>query len=165
MPVLVDTAVDWQKVSQIGGPVVDLMILRCGEIFLLGPNVAFGQVLVPQPYGTNSQYDVWQLLEVNLQGLAGFFDRIVLQDQIPVFDYPDSFMVDPNFEAAYLERNAERMRYPKFRSQHLFVGSGVIEAGCKASVSSHAHLSPGDRPYSQVSRIPSSSRFPLCQRV
>ena len=34
-------------------------------------------------------------------------------------------------EADYFERNAERMRYPKFRGQHLFVGSGVIEAGCK----------------------------------
>ena len=37
-------------------------------------------------------------------------------------------------EADYFERNAERMRYPKFRSQHLFVGSGVIEAGCKRVV-------------------------------
>jgi len=35
-------------------------------------------------------------------------------------------------EADYFERNAERMRYPKFRRQHLFVGSGVIEAGCNA---------------------------------
>lgn len=34
-------------------------------------------------------------------------------------------------EANYFERNAERMRYPKFRQQGLFVGSGVIEAGCK----------------------------------
>jgi hypothetical protein len=33
--------------------------------------------------------------------------------------------------AACLERNAERIRYPKFRRQHLFAGSGVIEAGCK----------------------------------
>lgn len=31
-------------------------------------------------------------------------------------------------EADYLERNAERMRYPKFRRQHLFIASGVIEA-------------------------------------
>src|SRR6266404_2138463 len=37
-------------------------------------------------------------------------------------------------EADYFERNAERMRYPKFRLQHLFVGSGVIEAGCKTVV-------------------------------
>jgi len=39
-------------------------------------------------------------------------------------------------EADYFERNAERMQYPKFRRQHLFVGSGVIEAGCKTVVAS-----------------------------
>ncbi len=39
-------------------------------------------------------------------------------------------------EAAYFERNAERMCYPEFRRQHLFVGSGVIEAGCKTVIGS-----------------------------
>jgi hypothetical protein len=39
-------------------------------------------------------------------------------------------------EADYFARNAERMRYPQFRRQHLFVGSGVIEAGCKTVVAS-----------------------------
>ena len=39
-------------------------------------------------------------------------------------------------ETNYFERNAERMRYPKFRRQHLFVGSGVIEAGCKTVIGS-----------------------------
>ena len=39
-------------------------------------------------------------------------------------------------EADYFERNAERMRYPKFRREHLFVGSGVIEAGCKTVIGS-----------------------------
>jgi len=34
-------------------------------------------------------------------------------------------------EANYFERNKERMRYPQFREQGFFVGSGVIEAGCK----------------------------------
>jgi hypothetical protein len=37
-------------------------------------------------------------------------------------------------EAGYFENNMERMRYPKFRAQHLFVGTGVIEAGCKALI-------------------------------
>jgi len=37
-------------------------------------------------------------------------------------------------EANYFERNAARMRYPKFRQQGLFVGSGVIEAGCKTLI-------------------------------
>ncbi len=39
-------------------------------------------------------------------------------------------------EADYFEKNADRMRYPKFRRQHLFVGSGVIEAGCKTVIGS-----------------------------
>jgi hypothetical protein len=39
-------------------------------------------------------------------------------------------------ESDYFERNAERMCYPKFRRQHLFVGSGVIEAGCKTVIGS-----------------------------
>ena len=39
-------------------------------------------------------------------------------------------------EADYFEKNAKRMRYPKFRRQHLFVGSGVIEAACKTVIGS-----------------------------
>jgi hypothetical protein len=37
-------------------------------------------------------------------------------------------------EADCFERNAERMRYPSFRQQGLFVGSGVVEAGCKTVI-------------------------------
>ena len=36
--------------------------------------------------------------------------------------------------SAYFETNTHRMRYPEFRNQGLFVGSGVIEAGCKSIV-------------------------------
>jgi len=39
-------------------------------------------------------------------------------------------------EAEYFERNAARMRYPAFRAQGLFVGSGVVEAGCKEVIGS-----------------------------
>ena len=39
-------------------------------------------------------------------------------------------------EADYFAANAPRMRYPAFRRQHLFVGSGVVEAGCKTLVGS-----------------------------
>ena len=35
-------------------------------------------------------------------------------------------------EAEYFATNADRMRYPTFREQGFFVGSGVIEAGCKS---------------------------------
>jgi len=39
-------------------------------------------------------------------------------------------------ELGYFENNLERMRYNKFREQGLFVGSGVIEAGCKTVIGS-----------------------------
>ena len=44
-------------------------------------------------------------------------------------------------EAAYFETHTERMRYPEFRRQHLFVGSGVIEAGCKTVIGSRCKQS------------------------
>jgi hypothetical protein len=44
-------------------------------------------------------------------------------------------------EADYFEKNAERMRYPEFRRQHLFVGSGVIEAACKTVIGSRCKQS------------------------
>jgi len=31
----------------------------------------------------------------------------------------------------YFTHNAERMRYRRFRRQGLFIGSGVVESGCK----------------------------------
>jgi hypothetical protein len=39
-------------------------------------------------------------------------------------------------ETNYFGRNAGRMRYPWYRRQHLLVGSGVIEAGCKNVIGS-----------------------------
>jgi hypothetical protein len=44
-------------------------------------------------------------------------------------------------EAGYFDNNKERMRYPKFRAQHLFVGTGVIEAGCKTLIGSRCKQS------------------------
>jgi hypothetical protein len=37
-------------------------------------------------------------------------------------------------EMTYLEHNKERMRYGEFRRQGLFIGSGVVEAGCKSVI-------------------------------
>jgi len=44
-------------------------------------------------------------------------------------------------EADYFDNNKERMRYPTFRAQHLFIGSGVIEAGCKTIIGSRCKQS------------------------
>jgi hypothetical protein len=44
-------------------------------------------------------------------------------------------------EAEYFEKNGQRMCYPEFRRQHLFVGTGVIEAGCKTVIGSRCKQS------------------------
>jgi hypothetical protein len=44
-------------------------------------------------------------------------------------------------EIDYFRRNAERMRYAEFRRQGLFVGSGVVEAGCKTVIGQRLKLS------------------------
>jgi hypothetical protein len=38
---------------------------------------------------------------------------------------------DAEQQIGYFEENQQRMRYAEFRKQGLFVGSGVVEAGCK----------------------------------
>jgi len=44
-------------------------------------------------------------------------------------------------ETEYFEKNTKRMRYPEFRQQGLFVGTGVIEAGCKTVIGSRCKQS------------------------
>ena len=39
-------------------------------------------------------------------------------------------------EAEYFASNADRIHYPEFREKGLFVGSGVVEAGCKSVIGS-----------------------------
>ena len=37
-------------------------------------------------------------------------------------------------EINYFEKNTQRMRYGDFRNRGLFVGSGVVEAGCRTII-------------------------------
>ena len=60
----------------------------------------------------------------------GRIERLVASLRTVATSHPD-LAEDIFTEANYFENNKERMRYPKFRKQGFFVGSGVIEAGCK----------------------------------
>jgi hypothetical protein len=63
------------------------------------------------------------------------------------------------------------MQYPKFRRRHLFVGSGVIEAGCKTAIGSRLKQSGMFRTVrgtnSIVTRANSARRrlFSICSAV
>ena len=60
----------------------------------------------------------------------GKIERLVASLRSQAAAHPE-LAEDIRTEANYFEAHKERMRYPKFRKQGLFVGSGVIEAGCK----------------------------------
>jgi hypothetical protein len=69
----------------------------------------------------------WALLD------AGRIETIVAQARLSLPDDPELEKA-AKVESRYLDKNKERMRYKKFRAQGLFVGSGVVEAGCKTVI-------------------------------
>jgi len=82
-PITVNSNEDWLAIAGLGGSVVDPLILRCGELFLRG--AASAETARP-------------FLKQNLWALSTFFDRIVLDDAIPVFDYMFTYDVGPGFD-------------------------------------------------------------------
>jgi hypothetical protein len=69
----------------------------------------------------------WDLLdEGNIEGLIEQAQALLPKDPTAA--------KDARREIAYFEKNKERMRYAQFRAKGLFVGSGVIEAGCRTVI-------------------------------
>lgn len=64
---------------------------------------------------------------------AGQVEKIILQARHVLPDDPE-LRKTAVAEIQYLDKNKERMRYAQFRAQGLFVGSGVVEAGCKTII-------------------------------
>ena len=64
---------------------------------------------------------------------AGKVEKIILQARQKLPQDPEA-RKKTEAQIHYLEKNKERMRYAQFRAQGLFVGSGVIEAGCKTII-------------------------------
>ncbi len=56
-------------------------------------------------------------------------------------NFTGSLARDRDRQLGYFEVNAHRMRYKHFRSLGMFVGSGVVEAGCKAVIGQRLKLS------------------------
>jgi translation elongation factor EF-1beta len=63
----------------------------------------------------------------------GNVEKIVLEVKKKLPEAPE-LTKKAETEIAYFEENKERMRYAEFREEGLFVGSGVVEAGCKTIV-------------------------------
>lgn len=93
MKIEISEAADWKKLAAQGlGTVVDPLVFRCGELFLKGANAA------------KSPDAVWELLNVNLHAIGMFFDALILNEKLPVFNYGDTFDMNLNFDQHVLTR-------------------------------------------------------------
>lgn len=71
---------DWNALREQGlTTVVDPMVYRAAELFLAGSS------------GVSGVGGTWDSLSQNIGGLAAFFDAIILNDRLPIFDYSITF--------------------------------------------------------------------------
>ena len=110
---------DWSSLSKQGlDTVVDPMVIRCGEFFLKGAA------------GVQDANAVWEFLRRNVHSLGMFFDTIILQDRIPVFNYGDTYDRGLDFEArtlnavnrddaVFVEVNVEYTPYTQVKNEVL----------------------------------------------
>lgn len=72
---------------------------------------------------------------------AGDIETLVAQTDRLHPHLPDDTASDTAKALAYFKTNAHRMRYAYFREHGMFVGSGAVEAGCKAVIGQRLKLS------------------------
>ena len=71
------------------------MVFRAGEIFLRGRS---GNALGNAPVLPLDASRAWDFLDKNLLALGFFFDALILNERLPIFNYGDTFDMHLNFE-------------------------------------------------------------------
>jgi hypothetical protein len=75
-----DSDVSWNILVSDGlTTVVDPMIFRAGDLFCRGSSA------------TPSPAESWRALSGNISGIAAFFDALIYNDKLPIFDYGITF--------------------------------------------------------------------------
>jgi hypothetical protein len=72
---------------------------------------------------------------------AGDIETLVTETTRLCPDLPSDTVRDTTKALAYFKTNAHRMRYTYFREHGMFIGSGAVEAGCKAVIGQRLKLS------------------------
>lgn len=86
---------DWRRlIDRNLTTVVDPMVLRAGEIFMRGLS---GQAFGGAPMSPLDAAAAENFLDKNLLALGFFFDALILNDQLPVFNYSDSYDMHLDF--------------------------------------------------------------------
>ena len=93
MSISINETTDWKKLTKQGlETVVDPLVFRCGELFLKGAK------------NSPSADAVWELLNLNIHAIGMFFDALILNEKLPVFNYGDTFDKKLNFDDKVLTK-------------------------------------------------------------
>jgi hypothetical protein len=85
----IQSATDWDKISKAGlKVVVDPMVFRTADVFLRGAK-GFAQ-----SSDSKSQEKMWSAISGNIGALCTFFDTLILEDRLPMYDYGMTFPPD-----------------------------------------------------------------------
>ncbi|MGC2517807.1 MAG: hypothetical protein WA373_01680 [Burkholderiales bacterium] len=95
-PILIENVDDWNRlIDRKLTTVLDPMVFRAGEIFLRGRS---GRALGDAPAVPLEASRAWDFLDKNLLALGFFFDALILNERLPLFNYGDTFDMHLNFE-------------------------------------------------------------------
>ena len=134
MGINVSNEYGWQQlVSNNLKTVVDPLVLRSGEFFLQGKK------------GASSANSEWDFLKKNLHSVGMFFDALILQEKIPVFNYADTF--DSNltfskntlykindFDEVLIDVNVDYPEYMKVKNAAISELLKIYNGGEKAEI-------------------------------
>jgi hypothetical protein len=85
----IQTSADWEKIRQENlKVVVDPMVFRTADVFLRGQNGVgrSGELKDPEI--------IWRAISSNIGSLCAFFDTLILEERLPMYDYGMTFPVD-----------------------------------------------------------------------
>ncbi len=98
---------------------------------------ALADLLVPALGGQHGHWLTTRLADLD----AGDIETLATETERLLPHLPDQLAAQAAKALPYFKTNAHRMRYAYFRAHGLFVGSGVVEAGCKSLVGQRLKLS------------------------
>jgi hypothetical protein len=90
--ILIEESDDWKMIRRKNlNVVVDPMVFRTAEVFLRGLHGFLEQRQAPEPKHPES---MWNAIKSNIGSLCLFFDSLILEERLPMYDYYMTFPPD-----------------------------------------------------------------------
>jgi len=81
----IETSDDWKKIPKV---VVDPMVFRTADVFLRGLKG------IEKSPDKKEPEQMWSAIRSNIGSLCAFFDAVILEDRLPMYDYKITFTPD-----------------------------------------------------------------------